>query len=75
MEFRLDIPVRFNDIDGAGSVDSPTLSHYYHLTFGFPTVHVEGDFDAPVRHGDSLTVALSVPRAGSSSATCRGSDA
>ena len=88
MEFQLDIPVRFNDIDGAGIVYYPTFFHYCHLTFeeffaatgvtpypqlvaerriGFPTVRVEGNFDAPIRYGDSLTVALSIPRVGNSS--------
>ena len=88
MEFRLDIPVRFNDIDQAGIVYYPTFFHYYHQTFedffaatgatpfpeiigerrvGFPTVHVEGDFDAPIRYGDLLSVTLSIPRVGKSS--------
>jgi 4-hydroxybenzoyl-CoA thioesterase len=36
---------------------------------GFPTVHVETDFKAPLRYGDSLDIELSVPRISRRSAT------
>lgn len=38
---------------------------------GFPTVHVETDFKAPLRYGDSLDVELAVLRLGERSATMR----
>lgn len=38
---------------------------------GFPTVHVETDFKAPLRYGDSLDIELSVPRVGRRSAAFR----
>lgn len=34
---------------------------------GFPTAHVEADFNAPLRYGDSLHVAVTVPRVGNRS--------
>ena len=34
---------------------------------GFPTVHVEGDFESPLRYGDELEVELSVIRVGEAS--------
>lgn len=38
---------------------------------GFPTVHIESDFQQPLRYGDSLDIELSVPRIGRRSATFR----
>ena len=38
---------------------------------GFPTVHVETDFKAPLRYGDSLDLDLTVTRLGERSATMR----
>ena len=38
---------------------------------GFPTVHVETDFKAPLRYGDSLDVDLTVMRLSERSATMR----
>jgi 4-hydroxybenzoyl-CoA thioesterase len=34
---------------------------------GFPTVHVETDFECPVRYGDTVRMSVSVPRVGRSS--------
>jgi 4-hydroxybenzoyl-CoA thioesterase len=36
---------------------------------GFPTVHVETDFKAPLRYGDSLDIELSIAKLGERSAT------
>lgn len=36
---------------------------------GFPTVHVETDFKAPLRYGDSLDIEVSVAKLGERSAT------
>ena len=38
---------------------------------GFPTVHIETDYKAPLRYGDSLDLEVSVPRIGKRSATFR----
>jgi len=38
---------------------------------GFPTVHIETDYKAPLRYGDSLDLELSVTRVGNKSATFR----
>ena len=38
---------------------------------GFPTVHIDCDYKAPLRYGDSLDLELSVPRVGNRSATFR----
>ncbi len=38
---------------------------------GFPTVHIETDYKAPLRYGDSLDIELSVTRVGAKSATFR----
>jgi 4-hydroxybenzoyl-CoA thioesterase len=38
---------------------------------GFPTVHIETDYRAPLRYGDSLDVELTVTRVGNKSATFR----
>lgn len=38
---------------------------------GFPTVHVETDFKAPLRYGDSLDLDLAVTKLGERSATMR----
>jgi len=34
---------------------------------GFPTVHVQTDFVAPIRYGDTLDITITVPRLGESS--------
>jgi 4-hydroxybenzoyl-CoA thioesterase len=34
---------------------------------GFPTVHVQTDFVAPIRYGDTLDITITVPRLGTSS--------
>ncbi|MFN0059114.1 MAG: acyl-CoA thioesterase [Planctomycetota bacterium] len=34
---------------------------------GFPARHVEGDFEAPIRYGDALTMALHIGRIGRTS--------
>lgn len=34
---------------------------------GFPTRHVESDFERPLRYGDDLQIALTVPRVGNTS--------
>jgi 4-hydroxybenzoyl-CoA thioesterase len=36
---------------------------------GFPAVHVDGDFTAPLRYGDVARISVSVARIGGSSAT------
>lgn len=41
------------------------------LKLGFPTVHIETDYKAPLRYGDRLDLDLSVPRIGRRSATLR----
>ncbi len=38
-----------------------------HDRVGFPTVHVESDFFAPIRYGESLRVTMRVEKIGSSS--------
>lgn len=38
---------------------------------GFPTVHIDTDYKAPLRYGDSLDVELTVTRIGEKSATFR----
>ena len=38
---------------------------------GFPTVHIDADYQAPLRYGDSLDVALTVSKIGRSSAVFR----
>ncbi len=38
---------------------------------GFPTVHIETDYKAPLRYGDSLDIELTVTRIGNKSATFR----
>ena len=38
---------------------------------GFPTVHIETDYTAPLKYGDSLDLEVSVPRIGKRSATFR----
>ena len=38
---------------------------------GFPAVHIETDFRAPLRYGMELEIALSFPRIGNSSFVCR----
>ena len=35
---------------------------------GFPTVHIETDYSAPLRYGDKLDIELSVPKIGKHSA-------
>ena len=37
------------------------------LNLGFPAAHIECDFKAPVRFGETLAVAITVPRMGQSS--------
>jgi 4-hydroxybenzoyl-CoA thioesterase len=38
---------------------------------GFPAVHIEADFSAPLRFGDTVEIAVSVPRIGTKSVTWR----
>jgi len=38
---------------------------------GFPAVHVEADFNAPLRYGDTTRIDVTVPRIGTSSCTFR----
>ncbi len=38
---------------------------------GFPAVHVEGDFTAPLRYGDTARIEVSVARVGETSCTFR----
>jgi 4-hydroxybenzoyl-CoA thioesterase len=38
---------------------------------GFPTVHIETDYSAPLRYGDALDLELTVSRVGTKSATFR----
>jgi 4-hydroxybenzoyl-CoA thioesterase len=38
---------------------------------GFPAVHVEADFRAPLRYGDVANIAVTVPRVGTTSCTFR----
>ena len=38
---------------------------------GFPTVHIETDYSAPLKYGDALDIEVSVPRIGRRSATFR----
>ena len=38
---------------------------------GFPTVHIETDYRAPLRYGDSLDLEVTVTRVGGKSATFR----
>jgi len=38
---------------------------------GFPAVHLDADFTAPLRFGDRVTIAVSVPRVGTRSVTWR----
>ncbi len=38
---------------------------------GFPTVHIETDYTAPLRYGDSLDIEMTVTRVGDKSATFR----
>jgi 4-hydroxybenzoyl-CoA thioesterase len=50
--------------------------HAYHELLnrrrvGFPTVHIETDYQLPLRYGDALDVELSVPKVGQRSATFR----
>ena len=49
--------------------------HYYKLIderhIGFPTVHIEIDYKAPLKYGDSLDLEVSVPKIGRRSATFR----
>jgi 4-hydroxybenzoyl-CoA thioesterase len=50
--------------------------HAYHKLIderhvGFPTVHIETDYKAPLRYGDALDIEVSVPRIGRRSATFR----
>jgi 4-hydroxybenzoyl-CoA thioesterase len=54
---------------------SPLEGGYAHLivarTLGFPAVHVEADFTAPLRFGDVARIAVVVERIGKSSCTLR----
>lgn len=48
----------------------------YHLLIGdrhvgFPTVHIETDYKAPLKYGDALDIEVSVPKLGERSATFR----
>ncbi len=43
----------------------------YQERVGFPIVHVETDFSVPLRHGDTIDVAMTAVRIGRSSFTCR----
>lgn len=49
--------------------------YYYKLIgerhVGFPTVHIDTDYKAPLKYGDSLDVEVSVPKIGRRSATFR----
>ena len=50
--------------------------HPYHEVLddkriGFPTVHIDSDYKAPLRYGDSLDIELTVTRIGEKSATFR----
>jgi 4-hydroxybenzoyl-CoA thioesterase len=38
---------------------------------GFPTVHIDADYQQPLKYGDGLDLELSVPRIGARSATFR----
>lgn len=38
---------------------------------GFPTAHVEADFCSPLRYGESLNIAITIPRIGGSSVDFR----
>lgn len=38
---------------------------------GFPTVHIESDYQLPLRYGDALDIELSVPKVGDKSAVFR----
>jgi 4-hydroxybenzoyl-CoA thioesterase len=62
----------FEDLFNAG--DDPKM-RYAHIIdvrrLGFPTVHIETDYQAPLRYGDGLDIELSVPEVGRSSATFR----
>jgi 4-hydroxybenzoyl-CoA thioesterase len=60
--------------DFFNAADEPLL-RYAHLIdvrrIGFPTVHIETDYKAPLRYGDSLDIQLSVPKIGKHSAIFR----
>ncbi len=50
--------------------------HTYHELIddrrvGFPTVHIETDYKAPLKYGDALDIEVSVPHIGKRSATFR----
>jgi 4-hydroxybenzoyl-CoA thioesterase len=55
----------FDGVDG-GYVDLITRRK-----IGFPAVHVEGDFKAPLRYGDVAKIDVTVKRIGETSATLR----
>jgi 4-hydroxybenzoyl-CoA thioesterase len=92
MAFRVQLPVRFGDIDQAGIVYYPRFFHLFHVAFeeffreqvgvpydqvlgrmriGFPTVHIDADFQSPLKYGDHVDIELSVVKIGGHSVTCR----
>lgn len=66
LSFCHDAMDRFFDGMPGGYVDLITRRK-----IGFPAVHVEGDFTAPLRYGDVARISVTVARIGDSSATLR----
>src|SRR5919204_2475923 len=90
--FRVQVKVRFADVDAARLAFYPRIFGMFHVAFeqlfeerfgipyadviekdriGFPTVHVECDFKAPLRFGDVAQVEIAVERLGERSTTLR----
>jgi len=86
------LPVRFQDVDGAGIVFYPRFFSYFHAAFedffgaetgtpyhvwigerrtGWPTVHIDAEFQRPLEYGMLVEIALSFEKLGRSSFTCR----
>ncbi len=55
----------------AAETDAPYHRWIGERRVGWPTVHVEADFRAPVRHGERVAIALSFGKLGVSSIVCR----
>lgn len=59
----------FEDFFDENGVKYPRLLDERRI--GFPTVHIETDYQLPLRYGDALDIEVSVPRVGRSSAVFR----
>jgi 4-hydroxybenzoyl-CoA thioesterase len=59
----------FEDLFNDNGIPYPELLNKRRI--GFPTVHIECDYQLPLRYGDSLDIELSVPKRGGRSAKFR----